>query len=81
MISDGILSAHISLLEVLPDYQRKGIGRELMELALGHCRDLYAVDVICDEGLEGFYALSGMRPATGMMVRNYERQAGRGDLP
>ena len=29
-ISDGILSAYIPLLEVLPEYQGRGIGREIM---------------------------------------------------
>jgi ribosomal protein S18 acetylase RimI-like enzyme len=28
-ISDGVLSAYIPLLEVLPEYQRRGIGKEL----------------------------------------------------
>ena len=29
-ISDGVLSAYIPLLEVLPDYQKQGIGKELV---------------------------------------------------
>src|SRR2546430_6536822 len=33
-ISDGILSAYIPLLEVLPEYQHQGIGRKLMEQML-----------------------------------------------
>lgn len=30
-ISDGILSAYIPFLEVLPNYQNRGIGKELTE--------------------------------------------------
>src|SRR4051812_44665242 len=30
-ISDGVLSAYIPHLEVLPDYQRQGIGTQLVE--------------------------------------------------
>jgi GNAT superfamily N-acetyltransferase len=33
-ISDGILSAYIPFLEVLPDYQKQGIGSELMHRML-----------------------------------------------
>ena len=34
------------------------------------------VDLLCDAELQGFYARLGMRPASGMMLRNYERQSG-----
>lgn len=35
MISDGVLTAFIPLLEVLPEYQGEGIGSELVGLVLG----------------------------------------------
>jgi hypothetical protein len=40
--------------------------------------ELYMVDLICDVELQPFYARFGMKPASGMVVRNYERQGGRG---
>ncbi|MBK8051295.1 MAG: GNAT family N-acetyltransferase [Anaerolineales bacterium] len=76
-ISDGVLSAYIPLLEVLPDYQGQGIGEELVRRMLARLRDLYMVDLLCDPDLQPFYARAGMRPATGMLLRNYDRQAGR----
>ena len=75
-ISDGILSAYIPLLEVLPDHQGQGIGREIMRRMLAQLGDYYMVDLLCDPNLEKFYRPLGMQSATGMMVRRYERQGG-----
>ena len=75
-LSDGILTAYIPLLEVLPDYRGQGIGRTLVERMLARLSDLYAVDLLCDPELQRFYAQAGMRPATGMLLRNYARQSG-----
>ena len=38
--------------------------------------DLYMVDLLCDAELQPFYARFGMRPAVGMLRRNYARQSG-----
>jgi ribosomal protein S18 acetylase RimI-like enzyme len=74
--TDQVLSAYIPLLEVLPDYQGRGIGRQLVRLMLDRLRDFYMVDLLCDEDLQEFYASLGMKRATGMMIRNHERQTG-----
>jgi ribosomal protein S18 acetylase RimI-like enzyme len=76
-ISDNVLSAYIPLLEVLPDYRGQGIGSELVRRMLGRLDDLYAVDLMCDPEVQPFYASLGMRPASGMMARNYARQSGK----
>ena len=75
-LTDGVLAAYISLLEVLPQYQGQGIGTALMRRMLDTLRDLYAIDLLCDEDVQPFYARLGLRPATGMMVRNYALQSG-----
>ena len=74
-ISDGVLSAYIPLLEVLPDYQNKGIGSELVFRMLDSLKHLYMVDVLCDPHLQKYYAKFGMHDATGSILRNYERQS------
>jgi ribosomal protein S18 acetylase RimI-like enzyme len=74
-ISDGVLSAYIPLLEVLPAWQGQGIGTELMRRMLAQLGDLYAIDLLCDPDLQPFYARLGMQPATGMLLRNYSRQS------
>ena len=76
VLSDGVLSAYVSLLEVLPEYRRQGIGSELMRRVFGKVSKLYAIDVRCDPELLPFYQRLGLQPAVGMMLRNYEHQAG-----
>jgi ribosomal protein S18 acetylase RimI-like enzyme len=60
-ISDGVLSASIPLLEVLPDYQGRGIGTELMRRILARLDGLTMVDLSCDAPLEPFYARLGFQ--------------------
>jgi len=47
-----------------------------MQLLLDRLSHLYAIDLLCDADVQPFYAQLGMKPATGMLHRNYERQAG-----
>ena len=75
-ISDGVMSATISLLEVLPEYQHQGIGGQLVQLMLEKLRHLYAIYLTCDPDLQSFYGRFGMRPYTAMILRHYERQNG-----
>jgi len=74
-VSDGVLAAYIPLLEVLPAYQGQGIGSELVRRLLEKLRGLYAIDLICDPELQPFYERFGMKPYTGMILRNYEGQS------
>lgn len=75
-ISDGVLSAYIPLLEVLPDYQNKGIGKELVNKLKIELSNLYMVDLLCDENLIPYYKKLGMMPAQGVCLRNYDKQSG-----
>ena len=70
-ISDGVISAYIPLLEVLPEYQGRGIGAELVRRLLAELDGLYMVDLCCDEDVVGFYERLGLhRWDAGMGVRN-----------
>ena len=69
-ISDGVLCAHISLLEVLPDYQKQGIGTELTKRMLETLKDSYMIDLLCDTDAQSFYSKHGMFRASGMTARN-----------
>ena len=75
-LSDGVLSAYIPFVEVHSSYQGQGIGEELISHMLEKLNDLYMVDLLCDPELQPFYQRFQMLPATGMMIRNYERQSG-----
>ena len=76
-ISDGILSTYFPLLEVLPEYQHKGIGSELVRRSLERYADLYMVDLLCDTDLQPFYGRFGLKPATAVAIRRFESQSGR----
>jgi ribosomal protein S18 acetylase RimI-like enzyme len=70
-ISDGVISAYIPLLEVLPQYQGRGIGTELVRRLLAELGDLYMVDLVCDADVVAFYERLGLhRWDAGMGVRN-----------
>jgi ribosomal protein S18 acetylase RimI-like enzyme len=70
-ISDGVISAYIPLLEVLPEHQDRGIGAELVRRLLAELGDLYMIDLVCDEDVVAFYERLGLqRWDAGMGVRN-----------
>lgn len=75
-ITDHVLAAYIPLLEVLPEYQNQGIGKELVKRMLEKLQDFYMVDLLCDPQLQSFYEQMGMQKAAGMMKRNYSKQSG-----
>lgn len=74
-ISDGVLSAFIPLLEVLPEYRGRGIGSELMRRMLAELKDIRAVDLSCDAELEGYYRRFAMEPVVGMAIRRTPRSS------
>jgi len=76
-ISDNILSAYIPLLEVLPEYQRQGIGRELMQRMLAILDGLYMIDLMSNPSALEFYTNLGMTKEVGMSFKNFDRQSGR----
>ncbi|HVF32441.1 MAG TPA: GNAT family N-acetyltransferase [Acidimicrobiales bacterium] len=69
-ISDGLLSASIPLVEVLPGWHDRGIGTELLERLLDSLAHLYMVDLTCDEDVAPFYARLGFTRGTAMIRRN-----------
>lgn len=77
-LTDGVLSAFIPLLEVVPDYRGRGIGSDLVRKLLDAIGDLYAVDAVADREVQPFYEHLGLLPATAVSLRRYELQSGRG---
>lgn len=76
VVSDGVLSAYIPLLEVIEDYQGKGIGKKLVENAIAATKDLYMIDVACDDDVVPFYEKFDMIRGNSMILRNYDKQSG-----
>lgn len=73
---DHVLSASIPFLEVLPEYRGHGIGEALVRRMLDEIGSIYMVDFVCHPNMQPFYTRLGMRPSTGMMRRNVQRQKG-----
>ena len=78
MLSDGVLTAFIPWLEVLPGYQEQGVGGELMRRILDGTDRFYSVDLVCDAELIPYYERFGMRGLTSAMLRH---PAALEDLP
>lgn len=79
-ISDGVLSAYIPLLEVLPEHRRRGIGAALIERLLHRMEHLYMIDLVCDEPMVPFYQRLGLHRLQGMAWRNFHHQDGEAGM-
>jgi predicted N-acetyltransferase YhbS len=70
-LSDSVNSAFIPLLEVLPEYQKCGIGSELVWRMLVKLDDISNIDLICDPDMQPFYERFKMIRSTGMILRKH----------
>jgi GNAT superfamily N-acetyltransferase len=68
-LSERVHFAFIPMLEVLPEYQGKGIGTELMKRLLEQVTHLGCIDLSCDENLQRFYEKFGMVRHHAMLIR------------
>ena len=68
-ISDGVFSSFIPLLEVLPAYQKQGIGTALILKILQKLDNITNVDLICDSHMQPFYERFNMLKSSGMILR------------
>lgn len=69
-LSDGVMNASIPLLEVLPEFQGRGIGSELVRRVQGTLGDLYGLDLSCNDQMVPFYQRLGFSRGNGMFSRN-----------
>ncbi|MCG7346289.1 GNAT family N-acetyltransferase [Sporosarcina sp. ACRSL] len=62
VISDGVITAIICGLCVLPNYQSRGIGKELMKCIINHCEEHQVIpQLMCVEDLERYYEELGFK--------------------
>lgn len=71
-ISDGVLNASIPWLEVHPDYQGRGIGKELVTRMVKELDGMYAIDLSCDTELLAYYENLGFTTGASAFLRNRE---------
>lgn len=76
-LSDKVLTVFISLLEVLPEFKKLGIGKKLMGEMLKLTEDFYMTDLVCDQSLVPFYTKFGLKEQIAMSRRNYNCQNGK----
>lgn len=76
-ITDGVLTAFIPLVEVVGEYQQRGIGSELVRKIIEAIGPIYAIDAVCDPELQPFYRHLGLRVGHAVMLRDHELQSGR----
>ena len=63
VMDDGIMNAYIHYLLVKPDYQLKGIGKELVSRVKNHYKDYLKIVVITLDSNVKFYEYSGFERA------------------
>ena len=70
--------AYIPLLEVVPNYQGKEIGKGFVERMLEASKNMHAIDIACDEPMDLFYEELRFFRCVGMVERNYKRHSPSG---
>ena len=74
-LSDNVNWAFIPYLEVLPEYQKQGIGTELMKRMLTQLAHITCIDLTFDLEVQPFYERFGMLKSEGMVIRRYLTEA------
>jgi len=64
-LDDGIMTVYIHFLLVNPEFQGKGIGKELLRMMTEKYKDYLRVVLVSDENETGFYQNSGFDLAKG----------------
>lgn len=72
-VTDKTLAAYIPFLEVLPAYQKQGVGKELVQRMLETLQNYYMIDLVCDPHIQQFYESVGMKRTSAMIRRNYHK--------
>ena len=68
-LTDHVLFSYLSSVEVLPEYQGRGIGRELVARFLDATSQVYATDLVCEPDVQPFYQQCGLIPYHSMVLR------------
>ncbi len=74
VISDGVVIGIICGVGVLPNYQTKGIGKEMLNRIIQHCEQNRVIpQLLCVENLESYYESFGFKKFSIGMTSNIKR--------
>ncbi|MGA3601670.1 GNAT family N-acetyltransferase [Lysinibacillus agricola] len=74
VISDGVITAIICGVCVLPNYQSKGIGKEILNRIINHCEQNKVIpQLMCVESLETYYKELGFKKFSVGMTKSINR--------
>jgi len=74
VISDGVVIGIICGVSVLPNYQTKGIGKEMLNRIIQHCEQNRVIpQLLCVENLESYYESFGFKKFSIGMTSNIKR--------
>jgi GNAT superfamily N-acetyltransferase len=74
VISDGIITGILCGVCVSPDYQSKGIGKEIIDKLVHYCEQNRVIpQLLCDAALEPYYEKHGFRKFTIGMTKDIKR--------
>ncbi|MBK5350673.1 GNAT family N-acetyltransferase [Bacillus sp. TH22] len=74
VISDGVITGIICGVCVLPEYQSKGIGKEIVEQLIRHCEQKRVIpQLMCVEDLKYYYESIGFEEFSIGMTKHIKR--------
>ncbi|HHT7236770.1 MULTISPECIES: GNAT family N-acetyltransferase [Bacillus cereus group] len=74
IISDGVITGIICGVCVLPEYQSKGIGKEIVERLIRHCEQKRVIpQLMCVEDLKPYYESIGFEEFSIGMTKRIKR--------
>lgn len=74
VISDGVITGIICGVCVLPEYQSKGIGKEIVEQLIRHCEQKRVIpQLMCAEDLKSYYESIGFEEFSIGMTKHIKR--------
>jgi len=73
-LDDGIMTAYIHFLLVRPDYQGRGVGKELLKMLADKYREYMRIVLIADDQETVYYQNSGFKLAKGTKAMFIEKR-------
>ena len=76
IISDGVSDAYIQDLVILPEYRKKGIGKQLVNTLLDYCKShkLLWIGLIAEPDQDGFYSSLGFKKMIRYVPMKYQSE-------